>query len=247
MKSRRNSKRVMIAALGTAALMAGIGGTTALAGSGSGAKDHKAFGGPMHGPGDRAAFVTALAGKLGVTTDALTAALQSLRPTEGTRPDRAAFPQALADKLSLDVAAVQAALDSVRPPMGPDGHAGPGGPDGDGGPGGHMGHGPRSPEFAAALATALGLTADQVNAAFASIPKPAAGTRPARGTLVTALASALGIDAATLKTAMHSVRADRRAAAAPGLSAKQKAAVRKAVARHSAAVKAAAKKAAAKR
>ena len=110
-----------------------------------------------------------------------------------------------------------------------------------------MGHGPRSPEFAAALATALGLTADQVNAALASIPKPAAGTRPARGTLVTALASALGIDVATLKTAMHSVRADRRAAAGPGLSAKQKAAVRKAVARHSAAVKAAAKKAAAKK
>jgi len=83
-------------------------------------------------------MATALAAKLGVTTDQLQAALQAIRPAAGTRPDRTQFAAKLAAQLGKTEAEVKAAFDSVRPAGGPgrgEGHGGwghgPDGPDGD--------------------------------------------------------------------------------------------------------------------
>ena len=76
----------------------------------------------MHGP-----MAAALAAKLGVTTDQLTAAFEASKPAAGTRPDRSQLPAKLAAQLNLPVEQVTAALEALRPANGP-GH----GPDGDG-------------------------------------------------------------------------------------------------------------------
>jgi len=140
-KSRRAVGAAIVAALATAA----VGGQAAVASHNTGKKPaavktatktkakaksvakSKAkvgtAGSPGHGPrgghgpsaAERAAFASALATKLGVSVDSVTAALEALKPAPGARPDRAAFPAALAAKLGLDTATVKAALDAVHP------------------------------------------------------------------------------------------------------------------------------------
>jgi len=220
-----NSKVVVASAL-TALTMGALGGTAALAGSNKGKSHtapapkkaavkakkvvvikpaHKAVTttppapGKAHNDGaEHAAFAAALAAKLGVTSDQVDAALKAIHPADGTRPDPAGFPKALADQLGKSEAEVKAALDALRadgqfggPGHGHDGH----------GPGGH---GPDGP-MAAALASKLGVTTDQLKAAFDAI-RPAAGTRPDRGQLPAKLAAQLGKTEAEVKAALDAVR-----------------------------------------
>jgi len=151
---------------------------------------------------ERAAFAAALASKLGLTADQVTSALDAIRPAEGTRPDPTQFVPKLAAQLGKSEAEVQAALDALRasgtfhgPGMG--GHRG-----GDHGGPGQMMHGL---EMAAALATKLGVTTDQLHAALEAI-RPAAGTRPDPAQFAAKLATQLGKTEADVKAALAAVR-----------------------------------------
>ncbi len=102
---------------------------------------HFPFGGPRAGRGVNA--LDSVATKLGVTTDALKAAIEKARtdvgkPAAGTDPQtyRSDFVAALAKELGIDQAAVQAAIGN-----GPFGFGGPGGPGHRGRHGFEGGHG----------------------------------------------------------------------------------------------------------
>ena len=215
-----NSKVVVASAL-TALTMGALGGTAALAGSNKAkshtapapkkaavkapAKSvvaskpaHKAVTTPAPAPGqphdeaaEHAAFAAALADKLDVSADQVSAALTAIHPADGTRPDPAGFPKALADQLGKTEAEVKAALDSLKA-SGQFG--GPGHGRGDHGPGGH---GPDQ----AALAAKLGVTSAQLQAAFDAI-RPAPGTRPDFSQLPAKLAAQLGKSEADVKAAL---------------------------------------------
>lgn len=202
MNLKGNNSRALVAAVITALVMTAVGGVSAFAGASKkrAAKapakvtakapaKSKVAGStttpPAHDEAaEHAAFAQALADKLGVPVADVTAALDSLRPTDGTRPDPTTFPKALADKLGLDEATVKTALDAVRPAHGPDDHHG----------------GPFGPN-AAAVAAELGVTEAQLKAALESI-KPAAGTRPDPAAFPQKLADALNIPVATVTAAL---------------------------------------------
>lgn len=228
MKSVTGNTRAVVAAVLTAVVMAAIGGTAAIAGPSAKkhnvavttkakpqptarkalakskpAKKSVAPGVTAPAPHDEAAehtaFAAALAAKLGVTSEQVQAALEAIRPAEGTRPDPTQFAAKLAEQLGKSEADVKAALDALRAEgtvRGPGmGH----GTDGDGP------HGPASPEMVSALAAKLGVTADQLKSAFEAI-KPAAGTRPDRSQLPAKLAAQLGKSEADVNAALESVR-----------------------------------------
>ena len=149
------------------------------------------FGG--HGPRDGARLET-LATTLGVTTEALQAAIETAnssvdRPSAGSdlAAYRAAFAASIAATLGLDPASVAAAIGDAVP---------------------FGGHGPRDGARFEALATTLGVTTDALKAAMQQVrtdlaPPDAATDRDAyRAQYVAALAQALGIDAATVDTAI---------------------------------------------
>ncbi|MEX2229643.1 MAG: hypothetical protein WEB13_08415, partial [Dehalococcoidia bacterium] len=149
---------------------------------------------PFGGHGPRGARLETLATTLGVTTEALQAAIETAkstveRPSAGSdlTAYRAAFAASIAATLGLDAATVEAAVrDAV--PFG--GRAIPGGRRFDG------------------LADTLGVTSEALKAAMQQVrtdlaPPDAATDRDAyRAQSVAALAQALGIDASTVETAI---------------------------------------------
>lgn len=233
MEAGRGNSKVVAAAVLTAIAMAAIGGTAAIAGPSAKhrntatakakarakakAKAKAKPGSKLLAPADgtvaphdeaaeHAAFAAALAAKLGVTAEQVQAALEALRPDPAstTRPDPSRFPAKLAEQLGKSEAEVKAALDALRAEgnvRGPGMRHGPGGhgPDGDGP------HGPGSPEALNALAAKLGVTAEQLKAAFDAI-RPAAGTRPDPSQLPAKLAEQLGKSEADVKAALDAVR-----------------------------------------
>lgn len=177
----------------------------------------------------RADHLTALATALGVTPDALKAAMTAARtsvgkPDAGTFKDKAArdayeakYVAALAANLKLDVAKVQAALDAQKPQPGQEGKHGPGQQGehrGPGGPGGPLGT-----AYLDKVASAVGVTTDALKAAMTaartSVGKPDPGTlkdeagRQAFEQKVLAVVAAnLNVDAAKLQAAMQAARPD---------------------------------------
>lgn len=219
MKAANGNSRAVVAALLTAVAMAAIGGTAAVAGpatkkrAATTVRTTKAKSKPVvkkvapsttaPAPHDEAAehaaFAAALAGKLGVTASQVQSALEAIRPAAGTRPDPSQFAAKLGEQLGKPEADVKAALDALRSEGTVHGPGMGHGPDGDGP------HGPRSPEFVNTLAAKLGVTADQLKAAFEAI-RPAAGTRPDPTQLAAKLAAQLGKTEAEVKTALDAVR-----------------------------------------
>lgn len=100
---------------------------------------------------------------------------------------------ALAAKLGVSQTDLKAALDALRPAGKP--------------PKGRPGRGPG--DFAAKIASALNVSTDKVTAILeANRPttRPAPGTKPDETKLVSALSSGLGIDQATVKSALAKLR-----------------------------------------
>jgi Clp amino terminal domain, pathogenicity island component len=113
--------------VGAAALATGVGVGVASQGNGTasspGASSQLADApGARGAPGDR--DLSALAEKLGVTTDKLHAAMEAARSSTGGVPqpgDRDAMAAALAKELGLSTDKVSAALESLRPQGAPGG------------------------------------------------------------------------------------------------------------------------------
>jgi ClpA/ClpB-like protein len=199
---------------------AGGGGALASSGSGSsgasgstaqGATNIAATGSATHrtfrgGPGRRGfgPDFSALAQKLGVSTTALQNALKAIRDEKTPAQRRTDAINAFAAALGKPADQVSKALDSVLPDRG----QGPGGPGRDD----HRG------DFAAALAKALGVDQAKVQAGLdkarqdlqKSAPNPGNGRRFDRGafedTVVNDIASATGVDAAKVRSALQGLR-----------------------------------------
>jgi hypothetical protein len=157
--------RKLTAVLTTAAIASGASIGVAQAQSTSGGQDGSAKPtrkAPGHKPrrGMNAAQLSALAGKLGVTTSRLKAALEAIRPAKpaqrpqggpgGARPakpDHTALIAALASGLNLDEATVKAAFDKLEAAH-------------------QAEHKARDTAFAAELAKELGLKTADVQAAL---------------------------------------------------------------------------------
>jgi len=128
MSPRIPKTAAVVATAATAAFAAyAIGSQTNSSGAAGASGSATAVSGPAgYGPGPGAPrdgrrfgpgpHLPALATKLGVSTDALKSALQSLRPARGDHAaERDAVAQKLADALNVDKAKVTAALAKVRP------------------------------------------------------------------------------------------------------------------------------------
>ena len=106
--------------------------------------------------GDKAA---ALAKELGVSTARVEQAMRTAFEAGSGRPDQAAFVKSLASSLKLDEAKARTALEKARAAH-------------------EAAHAAQRKQMSAALAKELGISADKVEAAFASLPRPQHGGRP---------------------------------------------------------------------
>ena len=106
--------------------------------------------------GDKAA---ALAKELSVSTERVEQAMRTAFERGSGRPDEAAFAKSLASSLKLDEAKVRSALAKARSAH-------------------EAEHAAQRKQMSAALAKELGISADKVEAAFASLPRPERGSRP---------------------------------------------------------------------
>ena len=133
-----------------------------------------------------------VARKLGVSENALRAAMEDLRPGRDGE-DHADFATDLAKLLGLDAAKVQAALGKTGP-----------------GPGErHRHHGGPPEEIVAELAEDLKLDPAKVRAAFDAVrppEPPRRGERPDKDDFLAALAKELGVDAADVRRSLEDVR-----------------------------------------
>jgi hypothetical protein len=207
----RMQSRKVIAAL--AAVAVAGGGVSAVAGAKSsrGSKSRAAHG-HGHPGGPRpfsAAQISALADKLGVSTDTLKAALTAIRPTKptGTRPDPGAdFAAAIAKELGVDASKVKEILDANRPPR-PAQRPAPGSP---------RPARPDDSKLISALATGLGIdeatvqtALDKVHAAHEADEQAEHAARDTA--FAKALADKLGLDVDKVKAALDAVRPERPA------------------------------------
>jgi biotin operon repressor len=209
--ARRLTKVAATTAAATALVAGGYAIGTRSDGAASAAKVNRAagpYGGWRgdHGHCNRAAALSTLAGKLGVTETALRNALRDLRPQRREARDahRAEHVSELAKALGISEAKVRAALDKVRPQSGPGRHHGPGERRRD------RASRPDRTARIDALAKALGMQPKDVQAALETLR----GTRKAdkqqrRDDFATALAGKLGIDAAKTKAALDDFAAQR--------------------------------------
>lgn len=172
-------------------------------GNGTGTAGQRFRGGPG-GPG-----FDNLAQKLGVTTTELQNALNAIRDEKTPEQRRTELVQAFATALGKPADQVSKAVDSVLPDHGP------------GGPGDHRG------DFAAALATALGVDQAKVQAGLDKARQDLGKTRPDHNgrrfdrsafeaTIVNDIASATGVDAAKVRSALQDLRPKRADHRGPG-------------------------------
>ena len=179
------------------------GGATAI--SATGTAGHRGFRGGPGGPG-----FDNLAQKLGVSTTALQNALKAIRDEKTPQQRRTEAIQAFATALGKPVDEVTSALNSVLPDRGA------------GKPADHRG------DFAAALAKALGVDQAKVQAGLDKARQDLRNARPDRNngrrfdrstfesTVVNDIASATGVDAAKVRSALQSLRPKRDDHLGPG-------------------------------
>jgi protein-disulfide isomerase-like protein with CxxC motif len=206
--------RKLTAVLTTAAITSGAGIGVAQAQSTSGGQDgsakptRKARGHkPRRGMSD--AQLSALAGKLGVTTSRLKAALAAIRPATpagGERPKRGDMAADLAAALGVETAKVQEILDAnhpAKPAQGPHG-----------GPGRARPAKPDNTALIAALASGLGLDEATVKAAFDKLEAAHQAEHKARdAAFAAALAKELGLKTDVVQAALDATRPARAAKA----------------------------------
>ena len=154
--------------------------------------------GPGHGPRLTSAQLEKIAANLGVSTDALKAALAANRPAKpnGTpNGGRAQLAGDLATKLGVSTSAVQDILDANRPAK-PTGKPATGTP-------------PAKPDFSnliSALATGLNIDQSKVQAAFDELDAAHKADETARRTaMYAAIAKSLGTTADAVQSAFEAV------------------------------------------
>jgi hypothetical protein len=187
---------------GGGALASSSGSANASGNAAVGASSVSTSGGPGHGVrGGRFRFgFDNLAQKLGVSTTALQNALKAIRDEKTPDQRKTEAIQAFAAALGKPVDQVTSAVDSVLPDRGP------------GKAGDHRG------DFAAALAKALGVDQAKVQAGLDKARQDLGKDRPDRNggrrfdrgafenTVVNDIASATGVDAAKVRSALQGLR-----------------------------------------
>ena len=192
---------------GGGALASSSGSVNASGTTAAGASNVSTSGGPgargFRGGRDFRAGFDQLAQKLGVSTTALQNALKAIRDEKTPEQRKTEAIQAFAAALGKPVDQVTSAVDSVLPDRGP------------GTAGDHRG------DFAAVLAKALGVDQAKVQAGLDKARQDLGKARPDRNggrrfdrgafesTVVNDIASATGVDAAKVRSALQSLRPKR--------------------------------------